>query len=138
MFDQRIVVLALLFSSCSKFTAVDPPQNQITADKVYSTDAGAQTAMNGAYIDMMNNIRGVMNAGISLDAALATDEAWCPPAPLMPAEDTFYLNALKPENGSNNSVFGSLYTLIFEVNSVIDVSGASKGMSAGVKAQVAG
>ncbi|HXB08260.1 MAG TPA: RagB/SusD family nutrient uptake outer membrane protein [Puia sp.] len=132
-----IVSGALLAApACKKNLAVDPPQDQMTAGKVFADDEGAEAAMTGYYLDAMNAGRAFLNGGISLDAGLAADELDCTPP--YPRDDSFRLNEVLPMNPINANFFSTAYRLLLDVNSVLAGVAGSTGMTVPVKAELRG
>ncbi|WP_188937762.1 RagB/SusD family nutrient uptake outer membrane protein [Puia dinghuensis] len=130
------MMVTLPFLACKRLVDTPTPQNRQTADRVFSNDAGAQEAMTGCYIDMMNTVRSLMNGGISLDAGLTSDELKCL-SPALP-EDSFYLDSLTPGNLVCTDLFSTAYNLIYDWNSVLAGLSTSTGVSAPVKAALQG
>lgn len=129
--------LVLLLPACRKLTQTSPAQDLLTMPRVFSNDAGAEAAMAGIYIDMMDIPRTPMNAGISLDAGLSSDELDCQ-LPPFPQEDSFRLNMLTAGNLISTSLFTDAYSLIYGLNSMLAGMESSTGMTAAVKSELTG
>ena len=93
-----------LLPACRKLTQTPPASNLLTVSKVFSSDESAQEAMSAYYIDLLLAPKSLMNAGISLDAGLSSDELDCKIAP-MPAEDSFRLNMLTAKSNLSKNLF---------------------------------
>jgi hypothetical protein len=122
--------------ACNKSITTDPPQDQMTAGKVFADDEGAEAAMTGYYLDAMNAGRGFLNGGLSLEAGLAADELDCT-APY-PRDDSFRRNAVLPADPINSNFFTTAYHLLLDLNSVLVGVAGSNGMSVPVKAELKG
>lgn len=74
----RLFFLALLFScgtsSCRKFVDIEPNGPVLTGDRVFSSDASAESAVAGMYSNMMSQQLSICNGGITLYAGLTADE----------------------------------------------------------------
>jgi hypothetical protein len=126
-----------LLAACRKLTETAPAADLLTVSRVFSTDESAQEAMSAYYIDMLFGPRSFMNAGVSLDAGLSSDELDCQ-IPPFPAEDSFRLNMLTANNILSNNLFTGAYNLIYELNSMLAGMASSTGMSAAVKSELKG
>lgn len=115
-----------------------PPQDQLTADKVFADDRGAEGAMIGYYNDAMNTLgtRGILNGGISVDAGLSPDELDCT-APV-PVDDSFRMNTLTPRHVILQGFIVGSYHLLLDLNSVVEGVAGSKGVSLPVKLELTG
>ncbi len=131
-----IVVWALLFGDCRKLISVPSPQDQLTAATVFSSDANAEEAMAGLYIQVMKNMRTIANGGMSLYGGLSSDElANTAPNPFI---DPFRTNELTPENIYCSSLYSTAYNVVFTANSLIAGLNASAGVSPAVKSELRG
>jgi hypothetical protein len=137
MSKWQFIWMLIVCSGCSKVLKTPSPEDNMTIAKVYTDDGDAQAAMSGVYIMMMDNLQGLMNASISLDAGLSADELACTP-PYPPAQDTFWINALTVANIPNTELFTTSYTLLYDLNSMLAGLQASQGVSAPVKAELEG
>src|SRR5579859_6523965 len=109
-----LLPLAWENGGCRKLLAAPAPSDNIDASSIYSTDAGAQSAMMGFYNSAMDNTQGLLNGSISLYAALSADELSCV-NPFLP-EDSFYINRLTASNTLSANLFSSAYTLLYGLN----------------------
>lgn len=130
--------IALIFlPGCKKFVEVDPPENQITRDIVFTNDAMATSAIQGLYEQMMENIEGVANGGITLYTGLSSDELVYYMTSASYGE--FYSNGLTPSNENLKSkLWGSSYNYIYQANSIIEGLTNSSGVSTTIKQQLIG
>jgi starch-binding outer membrane protein, SusD/RagB family len=131
-----VVLPALMCSDCRKLLNVPSQQDQLTAATVYSSDANAEAAMTGIYIQVMTPSRTLLNGGMSLYAGLSSDElANTTPNPFI---DPFRTNELTAGNIFCLSLYGTAYNVIFMANSLIAGLNASAGVSPAVKAELRG
>lgn len=129
-------VLVLLLPNCRKLLNVPSPQDQLTAATVFSSDANAEEALTGMYIEVMNSSRTLLNGGMSLYGGLSSDElANTTPNPFI---DPFRMNELTPDNIYCSSLYGTAYNIIFTANSLIAGLNASGGVSPAVKSELRG
>jgi len=131
-FQRLLLIAGCLLAACNKLVETPPPAAVVGASKVYADDRGAETAMEGIYLAMMNNMRGPFNGNFSVLPALSSDEIRCnlPPTPLNAAEDSFYLNRLTAGNIFNASQYTGCYRLIYDVNSLLDGLSGLNGLTA--------
>lgn len=132
------LLVALAGAGCRKLTETPTQQQLLTPSRVFSNDADAAAAMTGVYIEMAISLRSFMNAGISLDAGLSADELDCRPQTNLPPEDSFRRNIPTPGDGLSTLLFRNGYTLINDLNSVLEGVRASKGMSSAMRTQLEG
>jgi len=126
------MALLLLVAACKKFVEIGPPDNQITSDIVFSSDASADNAINGIYSEMNNNSDQFSDGRVTLMAGLAADELYY----YFPgAEDEFYSNQITIANHQNltNWFWYPAYKYIYTCNLSIEKLNASNQLSAGVK-----
>ena len=122
---------------CRKLTQTDPASDLLTVSRVFSSDATAEEAMNAYYISALFASRSFMNGGISLDAGLSADELDCKIKPI-PPEDSFRRNELMANSILSNNLFGGAYSLIYQLNSMLEGIAKSMGMSAAVRSELKG
>jgi hypothetical protein len=131
-----LVVLTLMLSDCRKLLDVPSPQDQLSAGTVFSSDANAEEALTGMYIQVMNSSRTLLNGGMSLYGGLSSDElANTGPNPFI---DPFRTNELTPDNIFCSSLYSTAYNVIFTANSLIGGLNASSGVSPAMKAELRG
>jgi hypothetical protein len=127
---------AVCLTDCRKLLKVPAQQDQLTAAAVFSSDANAQAAMAGLYIEVMTSSRTLLNGGMSLYGGLSSDElANTAPSPLI---DAFRTDELTAGNIFCGSLYNTAYNVIFAANSIIAGLGASTGVSPAVKAELRG
>ena len=138
-FNFRRTYCLLLFAaffSCQKLLSVPSSQNESPTQAVFDTDADAESAFTGLYIQMMNNNGSLFNGDISLYAGLSSDELGCTNVYLL--QDSFYFNHLTPKQPQCGNLYSTAYYLLYAVNSALQGISASTGMSDSVKAQLRG
>jgi len=121
-------------TDCRKLLKVPSPQNELTAATVFSSDADAESAMTGLYIEVMSGSRTLLNGGMSLYGGLSSDEL----TNTSPAIDPFRTNTLTPDNFVCTSLYSTAYNVIFAANSLIAGLDASGGVSPAVKEELRG
>jgi len=128
--------LVVTFSDCRKLLDVSPPQNELTAATVFSSDANAQEALTGLYIEVETGSRTLLNGGMSLYGGLSSDElANTVPNPFI---DPFRTNELTAGNVFCSALYGTAYAIIVAANSLIAGLNASTGVSPAMKAELRG
>jgi len=137
LFIAVLAVGSLLPAACRKLTQTSPASDLLTVSRVFSSDASAQEAMSAYYIDMVYFPRSFLNGGISVDAGLSADELDCKIAPY-PREDSFRVNMLTANNALSNNLFSGAYSLVYELNTMLEGIARSTGMSAAVKSELKG
>src|SRR6478735_8936017 len=88
---------------CKKFVAIDPPANSISSDVLFTTDQGANSAVAGLYSQMTRNNLSITNGGVTLFAALSSDELVNTSA--NSSYDQFKTNDLTSDNSALSSNF---------------------------------
>lgn len=133
-----LFLINLLFSteSCKKFIETGPPRTEIASQSVFSSDAGAISAIRGIYSTMVTNY-GFINGAMEEYTGTASDELANYSTNLDNLQ--FYQNALTPLNGSLFKFFWQEpYKYIGNVNAILEGVEASTGMSAAGKKQIEG
>lgn len=126
--------------SCDKLVESPTAGNRLTISGVFADDAGAQSAMSGVYISMMNNTTDLMNGGIGLDAGLSADELICTPlyqASLL-QEYLFQRDSLTAATPQCLELFATAYNLIYDLNSLLEGIAASANVSGPVRTRLEG
>lgn len=130
------ITLTAPLTSCEDFVAIDPPKNELVTKTVFTSDATANSAMRGVYINM--NLSSSPFSGytgsVSNLSGLASDELFA-----RNAGDYFDIagNMILPENGVILSRWSNLYHIIYSCNSVIDGLANSQGVSESTRKQLA-
>jgi hypothetical protein len=131
-----VVLMAAGLYSCRKLLAVPSPQDQLSAAKVYSSDANAEEALTGMYIQLMEDTRSLLNGGMSLYGGLSSDELSNTTPNLL--IDPFRTNALTPSNLYVQYLYKTAYNMIFTANSLMAGLAAATGVSAAERAELRG
>jgi hypothetical protein len=130
------LLAAVLTCGCHKLLQTPAPQNEISAGEVFSSDANAQNALAGMYIQIMNNSQSLLNGGMSLYGGLSSDELDYESR--LAAIDSFQDNSLNSKNVLCDGLYTTAYNIIFTANSLIAGVDGSTGMSASVKTEMRG
>jgi len=122
---------------CKKFVAIDPPANSISSDVLFTTDQGANSAVAGLYSQMTRNNLSITNGGVTLFAALSSDELVNTSA--NSSYDQFKTNDLTSDNSALSSNFWApAYSNIYQANVILEGLNNSKSISEATKKQVRG
>ncbi len=127
----------LTYSSCKKFVVIPPPKNQLVATQVFADSAGANSAVAGIYVDMVQSFGlGFASGGLTLYPGLSADELE------QTSKDAdmsqIYSNQINPTNSYDEILWSTAYKYIYDTNACIEGLNASKGISANFKAQLIG
>jgi hypothetical protein len=127
--------MSCLFS-CKKLLHVPIPSDQISPAAVFSTDADANSAMYGLYIEMMNNPLSIFNGGMSFLPSLSADDITCTyPVPDL---EPFCLNSVLSINPNDSLIYSTAYNLIYTSNSIVNGVAGSGSVSINEKTQLTG
>lgn len=134
------IIAAVLFCSfifsCDEFVEVPHPITELGTPAVFNNDAGAQAAMDGIYVKIMDNLGHFANKNTTLFAGLSADEFVNRSTDLTQIE--FYENALTPANSSITGLWRDAYTSIYRVNAVLEALKSSGSISENVENQLTG
>jgi len=131
-----MAVAAVMAGGCRKLLNVPSQQDQLSAATVYSSDADAEEAMTGLYIEVMTSQRTLLNGGMSLYGGLSSDELVnTGPNPLI---EPFVTNTLTADNIDCSTLYSTAYNVIFSANSLMAGLSASGGVSAAVRTGLRG
>ncbi|HEY0176668.1 MAG TPA: RagB/SusD family nutrient uptake outer membrane protein [Pedobacter sp.] len=135
------LIICFTLSGCKKFVEVDDPIDQIPSDLVFNTDAKAASAVRGLYGEMVGStapiftINYAFGGGVQLALGLSSDELNCNSGN---ANYEFFSNSIASNSGNNsNYLWGPMYNMIFNANSVIQNIATSTGMTEPAKKQFA-
>ncbi len=131
-----LLICIFPFYSCSKLIQVPPPENQISAADVFSTDRNATSAIIGIYTEIMDNSRSLLNGGMSLYGGLSSDELRR--TTTFDNEDAFTRNALSSQNPLCSSLYTTSYPWIYDCNTILEKVPSSTGISTAVKESLQG
>lgn len=112
-------MLFVLGTSCKKFVDVPLPQDKIVADKVFSNDQTATSAVLGLYSNSANSNMTVLNGALSVYCSLSADDLYnvSPNANY----DAFTTNSLIPTSAPvYNSFWSASYKNIYQANAVLE------------------
>lgn len=120
-----LTTLALL-TACRKFIEAPAPQTQIVSSTVYTTNGGAQSAINGIYSRIMSS-SGFASGGfqsIGYLAGLSADELQN--FSVDPDQTSFASNSLSSTSSTVNTyLWQEGYSILYDANAVIEGLGAS-------------
>lgn len=139
IFSAFVLLNVILMStSCRKFIEVPAPPNSITSDQIFVDSVNATSAINGIYINMMNNgfSIGFANASTTLFSGMAADELDNPTNTANYKE--FFANAITPTNAANVTFWNNIYTYLYEANACIEGAAASTTLDQSVKNRITG
>ncbi|RAW01571.1 RagB/SusD family nutrient uptake outer membrane protein [Pseudochryseolinea flava] len=133
-----MIVLAVgSLSSCTSFLEIDPPKTQLVKETVFENDATAKAAMAGVYNQMTTGITGGGLGSIGFLTALSSDELVWQNASGANARE-FYESNVLPSNAQTSTFWGEAYSLIYQVNAVIEGVHASTTLSTSVQRRLEG
>lgn len=130
MFSLLILMIVSVFFSCKKMIAIDAPINESVAGKVFSSEASANSALNGLYATFLFNF----DRAYFLFPSLSSDELTTSLAGYF----DFNTNFLKADNTDNINQWNAFYNLIYQSNSIIEGVQTSNSLSSGIKDQLLG
>lgn len=113
-----ICIIVLAGTSCKKFVTVDPPNNQLTTETVFSDSTNASRAITGIYMSMIEATLGIGSGAITLYPGLSADELAVPADNATARE--FFDNKILPLNESNYGLWSGAYELIYKANACIE------------------
>lgn len=134
-----IYAIALFFtgivffpSSCKKFVQVSLPKNQLVSSTVFADSAGANAAIAGIYVNMMQSYAlAFASGGITLYTGLAGDELY--ESGNNTTDEAFYNNAITIINGDNAVLWENAYQYIYDANACIEGINSSTGITLSAK-----
>jgi len=132
------ITAMLHLASCRKFIEIPAPINSITSDQIFVDSVNATAAINGIYINMMNNgfSTGFANSTTTMLAGLSADE-------MDNAANTanykeFFANNITGTNTSNLTFWNNIYTYLYEANACIEGAEASTTLTSSLKNRIVG
>ena len=123
MMKKNILVIlislaAASFTSCKKFVQEPPPKNQLISSTVFADSVGASAALNGVYINLMQNYGfSFSNGGITAFTGLTGDELY--ESTFSPPDEELYNNAITISNADAQLLWTTAYQSIYLVNACI-------------------
>jgi hypothetical protein len=136
---KYIFLLFLIISalSCKKFVQIPPPKNQLTTATVFADSTGANAAVTGIYINMMQYFNLTpTNGGLTLYTGLSGDELYESVNNTTDAE--FYNNARTINNSVDGQFWQLSYQYIYAANACIEGIKSSSGISSTAKNSLTG
>lgn len=116
-FAIAILTLAFISSGCKRFIEVPASKSQIEVQTVFSDSTLATSALLGAYYSMTQSTVSFKYLSLYSDEYAQTSGD--------PSLDEFYSNQVRPDNPLNQSLWGNLYSVIYQANAIIQESGKS-------------
>ncbi|NCD68585.1 RagB/SusD family nutrient uptake outer membrane protein [Mucilaginibacter agri] len=132
-----ILLVAISISACKKFVSINPSNQLITTDAVFSNDNTALSAVDGIYVQLRTATPSMFNGGLSIYGGLSADDIFNTSASTN--YDPFYQNLIPSTNGTIGGIFwSSPYNIIYRTNAILDGLNNSAGVSSTVKNQLIG
>jgi starch-binding outer membrane protein, SusD/RagB family len=130
---QLFILCTFFLSACKKFVEVPMPKNELATSAVFEDSTGCVSAVNGIYIDMIQNFNPVItNGGLTIFTGLSSDELF--PTSTNIDQKNFYENDIALSNFINQGqLWAYAYKLIYETNACIDGLAKSKGVTESLK-----
>ncbi|MEI9945856.1 MAG: RagB/SusD family nutrient uptake outer membrane protein [Chitinophagaceae bacterium] len=125
---KYFILLFLPLVSCKKFLELDPPNNQVTTDRVFQSDETAIASVSGIYSEMMATPELFANSGVTFYTGLYADELQY----YSPSDrDQFTNNAITEgaHSGIDNNFWSGTYKFIYAVNLVLEKLEHSTGVT---------
>ena len=118
LFFILISLAVASFTSCKKFVQEPPPKNQLISSAVFADSVGASAALNGVYINLMQNFGfSFNNGGITAFTGLTGDELY--ESTFSPPDEELYNNAITISNADAQLLWTTAYQSIYLVNACI-------------------
>ncbi|MRG44855.1 RagB/SusD family nutrient uptake outer membrane protein [Chitinophaga sp. SYP-B3965] len=128
-----IFIFLVAITGCKKFVEIDPPQDRLVTEKVFSEDATAISAMGGLYTSMMSE---PLPYNLALYCGLYSDELDYKVTNV--AGLAVYKNALNAKDALTNVIWEKGYNIIYQANGIIEGLGKSEKVTSQVKKQLLG
>lgn len=132
-----LFTLVWVFTSCTEFVQVAPPDNQVVSSAAFSNDQSATSAVVGIYSQIMTKGMYFMNGAMTLYPALTSDELYntSPNADV----DPFTNNAI-PSNSYiiQNNIWRNAYGVVYQVNACLEGIAGSSNLNRSVSNQLTG
>jgi hypothetical protein len=134
---KLILLIAAPFLSCKKFVEVPIPKNQLVNSQVFADSAGANAAVVGIYINMMQyQVLTPATAGVTITGGAASDELDV--TTILPDQNQYFNNAVSSKNPTNADLWLYGYKFIYTTNACIDGIAASHTVSPSLKQRLTG
>lgn len=133
-----VLLLSISLFGCKKFVEVEAPVTSINSANVFTTDFTAAAVLTGIYTNLSEGLSSEGLASMSLFPALSSDELVLYGGVSSSAKSyiPYYTNALTRANVSDH--VGSIYSMIYTINSAIEGLTASNKLTPSVKQQLLG
>lgn len=136
-----LLMILLVETGCKKLIEIDTPETSLATGNVYTSDATAISAVTALYTRMSAQNLGFMDfpyfTGTSLYQALKADEL-----SLFDITNErfriYYQNDLTSRNLGDGNSWSGYYSIIYNVNALIEGLTSSSGLTAAVKQQLLG
>jgi len=124
LFKSLMAATLLMATGCNKILEIDRPRNTISTETTFDSDGNANAALAGMYTWMMDGENGsptVSNGGLSVYAALLSDEVENRIGNLNPIDEELNVNKIA---ANNEGVFDVLwrrpYKAIYSANAILE------------------
>lgn len=138
IYTVTLLISFIHFFSCSKFIEIDSPANSITGREQFVDSSSATSAVLGIYTNIMSTSYWALflHGGVTIGAGLSADE-------LVPTLNTeseleIYTNGARSGNTMIDGWWSNAYTIIYQINAVIEGVSSSNGLSSSYKNQLLG
>lgn len=134
------LLILILFASCKKFVAVDPPTTSITNASAFQTDATAAAVLTGVYTKLSQSSNYVTRGfpTISTVLGLSADELTLFSGSSDVSYNASYKNAFTPLNLGPADFWRTIYPYIYTANFAIEGVSASQTLTPAVQKQLLG
>lgn len=133
-----VMVVPFMLASCEDFLKTDLSKAKVEADKVFSNNVTATSAVTGIYANFLTNNHFASGGlrSVSVLSALAADELNYYRTTTSFKE--FQENNLSTDNANVESLWNSMYNSIYQANSILENLDKSEEVTTDVKAQLQG
>lgn len=132
-----MLVVLVCSTACKKLVQVDPPDDRVVTDIVFSNDSMAKASVNGLYSNIMGQTKYFLNGGMSLFPGLSADEL--SRSFSLNTEDQFVNNALLSANQLvGNNIWKAAYSYLYQCNLSIEGLERTSRVSAALKQRLLG
>ncbi|SER89856.1 RagB/SusD family nutrient uptake outer membrane protein [Pedobacter rhizosphaerae] len=110
-FAMAILIMAFTSPGCKRLIEVPASKSQIEVQTVFSDSTLATSALLGAYYSMTQSTVSFKYLSLYSDEYAQTSGD--------PSLDEFYSNQVRPDNPLNQSLWGNLFSVIYQANAII-------------------
>ena len=131
-FIYSFVLFAFFYSGCRKLVEIPSPITQLTDDKVFADYPTATSALLGIYAELSNSTT------ITVYSVLSTANAADELVDFTSTYTPFLNNSVDVNNSLNQSFWQSHYSMIYQVNALLEGVSGSGSLTAAEKNQLSG